>query len=450
MFRSLCVMCAVLLGLRVSLSLSFVAPHNASPGHQRTAEPAVGAKGRFLHPNGSVDDSILSWGGLVLGGAAAAAAVVAGIRARRTSASRASNRAPSSFVSIASAVPVGTSEKTVRECLVACGAQLHEASGTTIDQIDEAMKQLEEVSKKIVATGAAAAFLMTSSMPVEAYPIYAQQNYKNPVDGTGKLACANCHLQERNVDIRLPHEVYPDTIFKMYIDVPCKYEKRRQLDAQGEKVPLNAGAIAVLPEGWKLAPRERLPKVIKKEMKGLAWSPYSKELPNIIVAGPVPGAKFERMVLPILAPTVDGKKIHFGKEEIVVGGNRGRGQVYPEGNASNNNVFLAPTSGTIQSIEGDNAKKTITVAKADGSTVTQEVLAGADVVVEVGDRVAKDQQLTTNPNVGGFGQDLREIILQDTEREKNFLYFSVSVYFAVVSYVLKKKQFEKVQLAEGF
>jgi len=31
-------------------------------------------------------------------------------------------------------------------------------------------------------------------------------------------------------------------------------------------------------------------------------------------------------------------------------------------------------------------------------------LAGADIVVQVGDEVTKDEPLTTNPNVGGFGQ----------------------------------------------
>ena len=35
---------------------------------------------------------------------------------------------------------------------------------------------------------------------------------------------------------------------------------------------------------------------------------------------------------------------------------------------------------------------------------TQECLTGADIVVQVGDEVTKDEPITTNPNVGGFGQ----------------------------------------------
>ena len=48
--------------------------------------------------------------------------------------------------------------------------------------------------------------------------------------------------------------------------------------------------------------QDRLPKPLKKEMKGLAWAPYSKEYPNIVVAGPVPGEQYEKMVLPVLSP----------------------------------------------------------------------------------------------------------------------------------------------------
>jgi apocytochrome f len=250
----------------------------------------------------------------------------------------------------------------------------------------------------------------------------------------------------------MPHEVLPDTIFKIKVDLPLKYDIRRQLNADGEKVELNAGAVVVLPEGWKLAPRDRLPKEIKKEMKGLAWSAYSKEKTNIIVAGPVPGKMYSQMILPVLAPVPDGAdgEVHFGKFDVSAGGNRGRGQVYPDGNVSNNNVFLAPEPGTVKSIEGDIKKTVITIEKKDGSTYAKEVLAGADVVVEVGDKITKDMQLTTNPNVGGFGQDERDIILQDMDRVNNVMALMVSIFIAQLGFVLKKKQFEKVQLAEGF
>ena len=30
-----------------------------------------------------------------------------------------------------------------------------------------------------------------------AYPVFAQQNYSNPRAANGKLACANCHLNQK-------------------------------------------------------------------------------------------------------------------------------------------------------------------------------------------------------------------------------------------------------------
>jgi len=182
-------------------------------------------------------------------------------------------------------------------------------------------------------------------------------------------------------------------------------------------------------------------------MKGLAWAPYSKEKPNIIVAGPVPGERYEKMILPILTPDPNtGKDIYFNKEILYFGGNRGRGQVYPEGNQSNNNQFFAKASGEISAIDG----LKVTISQEDGTTMVQELLPGADIVVSVGEKVAKDDPLTTNPNVGGFGQAEKEVVLQDMNRVYAYCALSVSIFLSQLSFVLKKKQFEKVQLAEGF
>jgi len=56
--------------------------------------------------------------------------------------------------------------------------------------------------------------------------------------------------------------------------------------------------------------------------------------------------------------------------------------------------------------------------------------------------------LTTNPNVGGFGQAEAEIVLQNPRRIKGLLIFYRVVFLTQVLLVLKKKQFEKVQLLE--
>merc|ERR550532_3408103 len=202
----------------------------------------------------------------------------------------------------------------------------------------------------------------------------------------------------------MPHEVLPDTIFKATIEIPAKYEKRVQPIASGEK-------------------------------------------PNIVVAGPVPGQRYEKMTLPILAPDPNSQKdIYFDKYTFYYGGNRGRGQIYPEGNLSNNNQFMANATGTISDIDG----LKVTITKEDGSTAAVECLPGANIVVAVGEKVKSGDPLTTNPNVGGFGQEEKEMVLQDMNRIYAYCALATSIFLAQLAFVLKKKQFEKVQLAEGF
>ncbi|CAK0879903.1 unnamed protein product [Prorocentrum cordatum] len=307
----------------------------------------------------------------------------------------------------------------------------------------------EALAKQVTASAAATMVAVSAAAaPASAYPIFAQQNYPNPREATGKIACANCHLQGKYIEVKMPHEVLPDTIFKTLIELPLKYEKRVQPIADGSKASLNAGAIAIMPEGWKLAPKDRLPKALKKQMKGLAWSPYSKDKPNIVVAGPVPGKIYETMVLPILAPDPNKTpEIVFNKYEFYFGGNRGRGQVYPEGNLSNVNMYTAAAEGTVTEIVPG---EKVVITKADGTAVDSLIGKGATVVVEVGESVKKDEQITTNPNVGGFGQEDKEVTLQDMNRVYAYCGLSISIFLAQLVFVLKKKQFEKVQLAEGF
>jgi len=377
-------------------------------------------------------------------GCATAAGILLAGAAAATLASRRPKRA-----STATCVPVTSSSgMTFREALVACHALGDNDDVAPVSAMDEAIEGLEKIAKQVTA-GAAAAVVFAGSMaePADAFPIFAQQNYKEPIEANGRIACANCHLRGKPIEVRMPHEVLPDTIFKIVMEVPANYEKK-QPGADGAPAPMNVGGIIIMPEGWKLAPKDRLPKPLKKEMKGLAWSAWSKEKPNVLVAGPIPNSYAAKMVAPVLAPTPD-KEINFGKYAFNFGGNRGRGQVYPEGNNSNVNLYSAPATGKITAIDGDATKK-VTVTKADGSVATIDVLPGATFVKKVGESVSKDDPLTTDPNVGGFGQEEKEVQLQDLNRVYGYIAVAISLYVAQLAFVLKKKQFEKVQLAEGF
>jgi apocytochrome f len=69
-------------------------------------------------------------------------------------------------------------------------------------------------------------------------------------------------------------------------------------------------------------------------------------------------------------------------------------------------------------------------------------------LVKVGQNIRADEPITNNPNVGGFGQAEAEIVLQNPSRIQGLLAFFRTVLLTQVFLVLKKKQFEKVQLAE--
>ena len=131
------------------------------------------------------------------------------------------------------------------------------------------------------------------------------------------------------------------------------------------------------------------------------------------------------------------------------GGNRGRGQVYPTGEKSNVNVFGAIQSGEIKEIKlSDKGDFNISILDTSGKTISQIIPAGLNLIVKEGQTVKLDQALNNDPNVGGFGQEESEIVLQNPIRIFGYLAFCLSVLVSQILLVLKKKQFEKVQAAE--
>jgi apocytochrome f len=282
----------------------------------------------------------------------------------------------------------------------------------------------------------------------EAYPIYAQQGYENPREATGRIVCANCHLAQKPVDIEVPQAVLPDTVFEAVIKIPYDQQVQQVLGT-GKKGPLNVGAVLVLPEGFKLAPSDRIPEEMKSRIGKLYISPYSETKPNILVVGPVPGKKYSEMVFPILSPDpAKDKSIHYLNYPVYLGANRGRGQVYPNGKKSNNTVYNSPATGKITAITPSATTTTVSIQTATNQTIDEVIPLGPEFIVSVGQNVVADQPLTNNPNVGGFGQGETEIVLQNPARVQGLLAFFTAVVFAQVFLVLKKKQFEKVQLSE--
>ena len=284
-----------------------------------------------------------------------------------------------------------------------------------------------------------------------AYPIFAQNAYQNPREATGRIVCANCHLAQKPVEIEVPQAVLPNTIFEAIVSIP--YDTSiKQIGANGKPASLNVGSVLVLPEGFKLAPKDRLSDEIKLKTKGVFVQPYSNEKQNILVVGPVAGDKkgeLREIVFPVLSPDpTEDKRVNFLTYPVYVGGNRGRGQVYPTGEKSNNNSYTSTVTGQIASIEpGEKDKTNVIISTANGD-VTQSIPSALKISVKIKDKVKVDQPLTQDPNVGGFGQEETEIVLQNPNRLKGMSIFFFTVTLVQVLLLLKKKQFERVQVAE--
>jgi apocytochrome f len=284
---------------------------------------------------------------------------------------------------------------------------------------------------------------------VSAFPIFAQQAYENPREATGRIVCANCHLAQKPVEVEVPQGVLPDTVFGVEVKIPYDLSIK-QVTGDGSRGPLNVGAVVVLPEGFVLAPKDRLSTELKEETKGINISAYSASKPNILVVGPIPGDKNQKVIFPVLSPNpAENKSVHFIKYPIYVGANRGRGQVNPTGTKTNNTIYASPVEGQLVKIEKKEKGVTLLSIKSKrGDISTVEIPSGPDLVVKEGQLLSVDQALTVDPNVGGFGQTETEIVLQSPVRVKGLIAFFFVIILAQVLLVLKKKQFEKVQLAE--
>ncbi|NWF61665.1 MAG: apocytochrome f [Fischerella sp.] len=314
------------------------------------------------------------------------------------------------------------------------------------------------IMKTLLIAIATVTFFFTSDLVLPqsaaAYPFWAQQTYpETPREPTGRIVCANCHLAAKPAEVEVPQSILPDTVFKAVVKIP--YDTNvQQVGADGSKVGLNVGAVLMLPEGFKIAPEDRIPEELKEEVGDVYFQPYKEGQDNVLLVGPIPGEQYQEIVFPVLSPNpATDKNIHFGKYAVHLGANRGRGQVYPTGEKSNNAVYNASATGTITKIakeedEYGSVKYQVNIQTDSGETVVDTVPAGPELIVSEGQAVKAGDALTNNPNVGGFGQDDTEIVLQDPNRVKWMIAFICLVMLAQIMLILKKKQVEKVQAAE--
>ncbi|CAN6440844.1 unnamed protein product [Victoria cruziana] len=242
-------------------------------------------------------------------------------------------------------------------------------------------------------------YVITQASISNAYPIFAQQNYENPQEATGRIP----------VDIEVPQAVLPDIVFEAVVRIPYDMQLKQVL-ANGKK-----GVIVL----------------IKKHSCG----------------GPVHGQKYNEIIFPILSPDPATKKeVYFLKYLIYIGGNRGRGQIYPDGSKSNNTIYNASATGIASKIVHKKKKGgyEITISNASNGYETVDIIPpGPELLVSEGEYIKIDQPLTSNANVGGFGQGDVKIVLQDPLRIQGLLFFLASVILAQIFFVLKKNSLRR-------
>jgi apocytochrome f len=304
--------------------------------------------------------------------------------------------------------------------------------------------------------------------PAAAYPYYAQMAYDNPREATGKIVCANCHLNAMPTRAEVPQAVTPGQVFTIKVGIPYDLSKQQVL-ADGSKGGLNVGAVVVLPEGFRLATEAEMTEEQRQETAETYITPYSDAKPNILLVGPLPGEQHQEIVFPVVAPDPkEDPSVAFMKYRVYIGANRGRGQLNPDGSLSNSNVFRAPATGrlvniaTLDSDISDLPAELASLVPPEYELPGTRVLSfesesgihnlvvppGPELVVAVGDSVKEGDPVTNNPNVGGFGQVERDLVLQSPDRVKWLVAFLAAITITQVLLVLKKKQVELIQAAE--
>ncbi|MEM9806973.1 MAG: apocytochrome f, partial [Cyanobacteria bacterium P01_D01_bin.56] len=126
-------------------------------------------------------------------------------------------------------------------------------------------KLLKAIVSGTVVAIAAMGLVLSNAQTAEAYPFWAQENYETPREATGKIVCANCHLGKKKTEIEVPQAVLPDTVFEAVVKVPYDLDSQQVL-GDGSKGGLNVGAVLMLPDGFQLAPEDRIPEEMKEEI----------------------------------------------------------------------------------------------------------------------------------------------------------------------------------------
>ncbi|UFP95261.1 apocytochrome f [Gloeobacter morelensis] len=329
------------------------------------------------------------------------------------------------------------------------------------------------------AFGLTAALVGLVSVPHRAlaWPSFAA-GYEEARESSGKIVCANCHLAAKPTEIEVPQSVLPGKVFDLKIHVPYD-TKIQQVGADGSPAPMQIGAYIQLPEGFTVADEKEWSAEAKESIEKYGGvTPLYADKPersNILIINQIDGSTVpgQEFIVPVKAPDPNAKdaKVNFGKYGVYVGANRGRGQVYSNGVASNNAQYNAPVAGTISAVQtgvtftdklqyGLGTEATdfeytggtrVTITDEKGKASVVNIPPGPKLLdtVKQGAQIKAGAPLTNDPNVGGYGQEERDVVLQDPQRVTWLVAFLAAAFVCQLLLVLKKKQVEKVQEFEA-
>merc|ERR1712054_375268 len=102
------------------------------------------------------------------------------------------------------------------------------------------------ISRFVIGLGSIILSLFLVPTTSQAFPIYAQQAYNNPREANGRIACANCHLAQKPLEIETPQAVLPNSVFEAVVKIPYDLSTKQVL-GNGDKGGLNVGAVVILP-----------------------------------------------------------------------------------------------------------------------------------------------------------------------------------------------------------
>jgi apocytochrome f len=270
--------------------------------------------------------------------------------------------------------------------------------------------------------------------------------------------------------MQVPQSTFANSVFEAIVTIPIDYPL--QINGFGKLTPINVGGVIILPNSFRIHPNNAT-----NGANNNLVNIYSNNYPNIVVIGPLPASKYSSMTFAINSPTVTdilNGNINYGKHPIYFGGNRGRGQLYADGTKSNNTIYTSNINGIINKINQFKLYTDIIITPINNNSINNNLPFTADIgptnnladiglnniiiqipkgpaiIVNEGDVVELDQPLTTNPNVGGFGQVEKQIVLQDAKRVQIQIAFIFIITIAQISLVIKKKQYETTLLTQRY